>query len=1023
VASEDPGLHARIDVYRDIFKDKNRPLDAEEGLQGLLNAGGLELKPRARFRILTNLGSIALHLGREAEAIDRYEAAHAVRPTDPQAKANLALARVLQERFDEAMVLAQEALAGEPRAEHAIGYLLQAAERSGWKGEPEALVPRDLVGTVHADLGLAVFHNRRAAAGWQERCIALAQDHPGVAEFTPIHAVAVLSLAIDSSTAQVGGIGPVTTEVLKRAADEMKAFTERMLDSGFAYEYDRRAHLNNTCVLLRLCGRDEEAVTLLRRAGAPATGDATLHRLLALALMTLGRSQEAIDELAVDPTPEGALFRAELVAASDLTAALAIAKAVTPDDLAPGMARNRWHVIADLALRAKQPDALADAIAGLRRLVPNDPAADVFALRGERLQGLAENKFRERLCELARGVSSDLPFTERVLLAVEMRNANCPNEASRLLDGRVDLARVTPTAIMFLQCLGQARRDDAFREALASASPDLRQHPAVLWATAAHAWNTGDLPGAYHATSALIKQDPNSGRVRLFRLEILLRQDRTADLKAELVQPLETLSWPRVDDSFQLARLLAHFDFGERAARFAYRLYLENRQNPLAWMTLSALVLGERPGLGDRSLEVSVVAPDTAVNLTYDDGRTQFFVIEPDQHLRDLDDESWEPEHPSVQPLMGLSKGQRFTDAAGRTGMIADLRHKLVARFHYVLSHYEARFPTERGFRSISVAPNEPGGLDEMIDILRTRNEWARQEQEQYAAGALPVGLLAARSGLDTIDVAEGLAAEGIKLKVALGNKPERQTVRRTIRDNAARGCVLDLMSFWTAWKLGVLDTIVATCGPIHVCQKLFDHLMGRRERLRHGAREGSTNAGYRDGKLVVHEVPPEIVQGWLSDLDNAITWLDANAVVSPLVVSADLPEKIREHVSLGLSDIFDGLIISWQNDLLLITDDLPLRQIGNALGFKRSCWTHAVLLAARDGRQLDTERYVRCTAHAIAAGHSFITVNGDDLAVALRLDAESGQAPGQIFDALSAAIGGRNADPSSHTNVVIRFL
>ncbi len=85
------------------------------------------------------------------------EAAHAIRPDDPNALANLALARTIQGRFDDAMAAAQVALNGAPRADHAIGYLLQAAARADWNGNPEKLIPADLVGSAQADFGLAEF--------------------------------------------------------------------------------------------------------------------------------------------------------------------------------------------------------------------------------------------------------------------------------------------------------------------------------------------------------------------------------------------------------------------------------------------------------------------------------------------------------------------------------------------------------------------------------------------------------------------------------------------------------------------------------------------------------------------------------------------------------------------------------------------------------------------------------------------------------------------------------------------------
>jgi hypothetical protein len=97
----------------------------------------------------------------EPDVALRFEKAHAIRPDDPNANANLALARTIQGRYGVAMQLAQSALAGTPRADHAIAYLLQAAARSEFNGDPNSLIPADLIGNPHADLGLAEFNSRR----------------------------------------------------------------------------------------------------------------------------------------------------------------------------------------------------------------------------------------------------------------------------------------------------------------------------------------------------------------------------------------------------------------------------------------------------------------------------------------------------------------------------------------------------------------------------------------------------------------------------------------------------------------------------------------------------------------------------------------------------------------------------------------------------------------------------------------------------------------------------------------------
>jgi hypothetical protein len=886
-----------------------------------------------------------------------------------------------------------------------------------------SLIPDYLRGGVLADLGLAELYRCREESGWQERCMELAGRHPDASEFIQLRAIAVLSLSIDVGNAQVGGISPVSSDKIFQIAGEMKELTERLLGFGFAHEHDLFAYLNNTAALLRISGRDADVIELLSRGRHVVARHPALRRMLILSLMATSRHDEAMAELQSDTSPENLLLRADLAGMTDPANGLAIAQQITPADLPAGMAATYWQLVAELAIRSKELGPLDGALGLLRKAAPASPVADALALRGERLRGLTQDEFQERFRSLAHCVSEDVPLPERLLLAVELRNAGSPDEASRLLDGRLDLGRVTPALVLYLQTLGEARRDDVFQQVLTTAATEVREYPTVLWFTAAQAWNAGDLPSAETAINMLIAREPKNIQGRLFRLEIWVRTDRTEQIRTDLQEHVEDLDLPTTEVGFKLARLLNHFGFHERAARYAYRLFLANRQNPLAWMTLNALVLGESPARSSSSFEVTTVGPDVAVDLTYDDGRKQFFIVEPDPRLCNLDEDSWEPRHPLVQAVTGLGTGDRFTAPQGGAGVITELRHKLVARFHYVLQNFEARFPNARGFQSFSVAPEDPNWLDQIRGVLRERSDWVRQEQQSYTSGFWPLGLLAARLHRDPIETAEGLVAQGIRLKVALGNEAEREAAEVAIARNQVRGCVMDQLSFWTAWRCGILDVVVDTCGPVHVAQKVLDRLMERRQILRRDAEQGAKTAHYAGGRIVITETPPDIVQELLRDLDSAIAWLKDQGTITPVVMQDDLPKPIREHVSLGLSDIFDNLVVAWHGNLLFVCDDLGIRQLAAAAGFQNTCWTHAVLLAARAKRHLDHERYVPMTALLIGAGHNYIGINGNDLALALWLDFQVHGAPGPMFEALASAIGGRDAEPRSHVSQVTGFL
>ena len=442
-------------------------------------------------------------------------------------------------------------------------------------------------------------------------------------------------------------------------------------------------------------------------------------------------------------------------------------------------------------------------------------------------------------------------------------------------------------------------------------------------------------------------------------------------------------------------------------------------------MALSSLVLA--PGFHGAKTQCDWSAPvvdvDVAVDVLFDDGRELFVVVEPDLALRNVDQASWEPSHPLIVRLSGLAVGARFTDADGRGGTVHALRHKYVARFHYVLKHYETRFPNHQGFRSISIAPNEPGGLEEFIDQLKRRRDWFDQEVQEYERGPWPLSVLAERLGIDAIEAAGGLVAQGKKLKVALGNEPERNAATLDVRRNARKGCVIDLQTFWTAWRLRVLDVVSSTCGPIHVCRSVIDQLRARLERLAGPGQDNHRSASYEDGKIAIHEISAQVLEEWRDDLSRAIAWLGTNASITPTVAIDSLPDAFREHLRAGRGDMLDGLAAASQLGLMLLSDDLPTRQLAGMVGNVGSCWLHHVLGLAHASRRTTLGQHVRWSAHLAEAGKNYLGVSGAALFHALQLDVQAGTSPGRLYGSLVRMIGGAAAEPVSHVGTALECL
>lgn len=1016
--AEDPLLHAKIDTFRDLFKEQALPLPAQRGLRELLTQD-LTAKPWARYRIETILASIEVDLGKEKEAAQRFRFAFTLRPTNSKAIANLALAQTIDGEYADAMQTARKALDASPPEEHAVSVLLQAAARSDWRGNPEDLVPPGLRNSVSADFGLADFVRRREASGWQKRCIDVASRHPDKSEFKLLRATAVLALVVENPAKPA-----VASELVALAAEDLRKIADRHLNVGFAHPHDLMAHINNAALLLRFSDRHKESEELLVRGIAACGEDPQLRRLLALARFNQDRTDEAIKTLAGDNDPENVILHAEFLATTgDHKTALALAQSVPDNDLSARLRRLRWNVLGELGLALSDWSLLDGIVQQIREFDPYALAADLLAIRKLRRQTHDRKAVREAVQQLIGRVGYETDLVIRFDIASEAYNSDLPEAAADLLKGQVDLHQAWPPTFLYLESLATARRDAAFRSELARTSDEVRHDPRLQWIVAAHAWNRGDLDGCLAAIEQLLSRDPKHPGGRLLKIEVLMRQDRSSAVLAELDADLEKLPWKASRDEFRLASLLNHFGYVDRAAALAYRLFLRHRDLSRAWMTLSAIVLDVGPGRDDARWRSDTVGPDAAVDLGYDDGSKQFFVIENDVHLRNLDESSWEPSHRLAAAVRGLAVGARFIDPDGRAGVVANVRHKYVARLHYVLENYEKRFPTIFGVKQVPVEIGKEGGLDHMIAELQARRDYIAEEEERYFKGSWPLEAFAKRVDADPIDAAASLGAHGRKLKVAVGSAEERAAVLGAIAQNQKQGCILDLITFWMAHRLQAFAVLVDTCGPVHVTQSVVDHLRERRHRLSVAAAEGVSTATLVDGKFTIVQTSAEQVAALRDDVDLALQWIASNATVQPLEVPDDLPTLFREGIRKDRNAILHSLALAVQKKLLFVSDDLAIRQVAHAMGAHNCTWLHAVLAVALDAGLMDFDKFVRWSAEFAIAGQNFQSVTGDVIAHAAKLDFEEGTSPGSRTFALSGLLGGKDAERRSHTDVAARSL
>lgn len=1022
--SEDPALHATIDSYRDLLTEG----ETETGLRLLTTLLGKideRARPWAFFRVQTNIGKALLDLGRNAEAATYFEKAFDLRPRDGKAVANKALAQLLRGEFETAQLTATEALKQHPTPVHAIGYLLQAAARTAWDGPPEDLVPQELLDTEEAAVGLAEFKRIRQTEGWQRYAIEASQRHEASRTLRRMAAFATLAIVADVHAEMLPDQPHVTLAAISAAADELKVGAETLLRVQYGDVKEAAGTIQNAAMMLRLADRIDEAIRLLQQGIEKYGREPGLVRMLAVLTMISGNADEAIGLLdSLPDDPESQLMAVEGIAHKKPEDALTRLRAIDPTKLEQRHQELRLSFIVDISLRLGDQASFDEALRELKAIGSNPLVVQVAEFLHFKATDPDKEALHAHLRQLAGRVGPQDALPYRYSVAEQLRMNGLPAEASRLLEGHVDLSRANGAARFYLDALAEGRRDQKFIEVLAKLGPTFQEDPSVLWTEAHHAYETGDLLGSLAAVERYLGKKPTSFKAHMLKVELFVRLDRSDDLRAELDHPLEGDPSATLPGLLRLVALLGHFGYSERAAALAYRLYLSNRDNSAAWMAMMGAVIEPNKPTTRRntSWDVKVAGPDAAIDVSFDDGEKRFFVVESNPELLRIDFESVEEGHEMARSVAGKKKGDTFRLPDGRTGKIKLIRHKYVARLHYVMAHHEKRFPTIMGVRSFKFDPKKPGGMDEVIEQCRLLEEHKKGELDDYKKERWPLRVLAYRLGQDVIETASTLSLEGIAFPVDPGTPDQRNQAARVVRE-AGQGCVVDLATFWTAWKLGALETIQATVGKITVARSTYDHLRARADRIASHLDDGLKSLGSRDGKPFIAITEPEVVAAWNADILDALKWLEDHAEIAPVRASDHLPDEVRKFLLEDTADFMADIIVAQERRILLLCDDASYRVLAEELKVP-AAWLHSVLSVALRRKHVTADQFIHWTARLSEAGQVHIGITEGILLQAALRDIEAGvRGVGWTFEAIAKQIGGSDADRESHLKVVIAFL
>ena len=1045
-AQSEPGsLHAEITTYRNLVRKGQAKVPLEE-LTRLLTC---DPPPYARYRILSNLSAIHLNAGRYGLALDFSRQAHDLRPADVKARTNLAFAELASGDGLGAAKRAEAILADHPSHGSAASVLLQARARDKSVSDPRTIVPKATHATPDFAIGAIVFLRQHDDPSWRTMAADAAAAHPGNDLLARFAAEAELEPILNDPETMLGKLaGTDVIGTVERCVTVLREVWAKEIAAEYINPDEIIPLAANLASACRYAGDDAASADVLDRTMAKAGKDPILLRARALLYLHADEDRKAIELLAAGKhDPEARLFAAQVLAAKQPDRAIEQLEGVDPKSLPEHLRPVVLEVRAEIAIAKNDAESLRNAIG------QHDASGGPFAVRsllrarghelgllgdaakptavhadpdqddlGDLSEALPLPAHVKELIQTVHGHDGELDFADRLQIAQFLESHNASEVASDLLDGRVQPDRDTVGLRTYLQSsigAGLAARAQAVLKAIPG---DVAAKPFYRRMAAIHYWNTGDAKTAAPLIEATYLASPQKLHLFLWHIDSLIRDAREDRVRELLRAPVEDTHEGTVAERSRLARALAGFGQPERALKLAYRGFVLNRSAPAAWMGLMSVMLrGEE--LEGLNLLSAVIGPDHCFEVRLGDGSTRRYVIEGDEAVRNVEHEALPPDHAVAKAAQGLQPGDTLAwPLDDTTATITAAKHKYLNAFHTAMERYNERFPDATGLKRIAVTTEGENAFAELKAQLIARSEYVVAQSRQYAEGKLSLAMLAHMTGADPIDLMLGLGETGTAYKVATGLEQERLAAFRAIAANNAAGCVVDAATYHCIRRLGLEDAVVGVCGKIGIAQATADLYQTRLQGI--GLEKDSAGTmGYRDGRFYLTERTEEQKESTRTTIKSDLDWLTTNAEILAARPVEDPPPVFRRLGSVKGARFFDDIYAANGSKRILLVDDLFTRQIAGLLGTPGTS-LQPVLMIARNRGILSVEHYVKAITDLADIGQEFISVDPPTLALARKLDRESGEeGVGRRFKAATKVLGGKRADPGSHCSVAAALL
>lgn len=1010
-------LESQINDYAPLVRSD--PSTALKLLERLLERDGSTASNHIRFRIVSNIAGCHLNLGNEEVAAKGFTEAFDLDPENPKAVANKALALLLDEDWHNLKSFAEDYLQEHSDNARLAAYYIHSLIVDKAIHDPLKHVPEAVRNSTEVAVANVRWLMKRPDAGvWREAATAAHKMHPQDDELSELYACALLEQVVTESVFVYGrDLSEVDLENVQTAIGIYELLWSKICDSSQRVRDENISIPINLMAAYRISDQADEAIKTGNEALVQFSQNKELKICLAAALVEQGDSDRALDLISgLDGNHQVMTMRLEI--------AIANKDWITISDLVSNHLdsfEERRTFPAAIGVLAKVELALEEDRYSILKAqqgeFDNDALALIVLAQCSRMHGF-DNLARSYLIAAIEAVDKgDDGFNSRTSVAREAMVCEQYNTVVDVLYEFVPRDRMSPALLLLAEALVSIypirQRTIDFFEQL---PPHIRALHDIIKLEGIMHINGGNPQEAIDPLSKAFEGKTCADNLTLLVTAHLRAGDREAG-KLLLSDPnIDTLPGSSLD-RLQLCYFLIHIGENERAIDLAYEALVEGVNSPDVVAKYLKVVLELPPHF--KGGICGEVAKGLWVRFTSQDDKTYEVIV--GESSDRLWGERGDLSNAFISQALGKKVNDQFeyTNASGTTNIwtVSEIKPRWLQAFHYLGEVLGQRYPE---VRDVAVLPIDNDNIQAILDKVRHHSEAIHDRANLYLKGEAPMSLAAWGVAGGPVAFADHLVLTGKNIQVSYGSESEYSEAHLWLDNNGDSGVVIDAFTAWRAAELGVLPILRKYLGAllIPVCEMAI--LQGMVQSRDDFSSRETMYLNYHEGKCYRQIITPEEQNDRLNKMKGLIADIEKECKIETVVIPDELPDAVEQIIYSPAGNAFICAFLARERNLLLLCEDMIMRQWARALLDAKGVWIQAVLSSALRNETLAHDVYSDVLVQLALRRHCHISVSAPDLLSVFERDKSPNLTQLEI---LCADFGNKAADPDSHIEIAIGFI